>query len=216
MTRVNIGCGQTPTPGWQNYDNSLSLRIARLPSLVEKVLSAVGLLQPSQARYIAFCRQSQIKFADATRRIPEPSGSVEVVYSSHMVEHLGQDEALRFFKEALRILEPGGIIRIAVPDLRIYVDRYLTDQDGDAFVGSLHMLDRNPEGLLDRIKMAVSGFRGHKWVYDGHSLAKALTRAGFVEAEVMPAGVTQIADSGPLDLCERADESAYVEARKPL
>ncbi|VUX46358.1 Methyltransferase domain-containing protein (fragment) [Candidatus Defluviicoccus seviourii] len=108
MTRVNIGCGRTPTPGWHNYDNSLSLRIARLPYFAEKALLSVGLLQPSQASYIAFCRENQIKFADATRIIPEPSGSVEVVYSSHMVEHLGREEAQGFFVEALRVLRPGG------------------------------------------------------------------------------------------------------------
>lgn len=214
MIRVNIGCGPRPTEGWRNYDNSLSLRIAQLPSFVEKALSAVGLLQPSQANTIAVCRQNQIKFADATRHIPEPSETVDVVYSSHMVEHLSQDEALRFLKEALRILKPGGMIRIAVPDLRIYVERYLADEDGDQFVKSLLMLDRNPQGFIERLKMAILGFRDHKWMYDGKSLTKALTRAGFVEAEVLPAGITRIPDPGLLDLCERADQSVYVEARK--
>jgi len=27
--RVNIGCGQSPTPGWINFDNSLTVKIAR-------------------------------------------------------------------------------------------------------------------------------------------------------------------------------------------
>ncbi|VUX46357.1 Methyltransferase domain-containing protein (fragment) [Candidatus Defluviicoccus seviourii] len=109
----------------------------------------------------------------------------------------------------------GGVIRIAVPDLRICVERYLTDQDGDKFVQSLCMMDRNPQGIIERVRMAILGFRGHKWIYDGQSLATALMRAGFVDAELLPAGVTRIADTGALDLCERAEESVYVEARKP-
>jgi hypothetical protein len=27
--RVNVGCGSSPTPGWVNFDNSLSVRAAR-------------------------------------------------------------------------------------------------------------------------------------------------------------------------------------------
>ena len=33
MIRINIGCGQTPTKGWQNYDNSFSLKLAKIPIL---------------------------------------------------------------------------------------------------------------------------------------------------------------------------------------
>ena len=29
MTRVNVGCGMTPTRGWRNFDNSPSLKLAR-------------------------------------------------------------------------------------------------------------------------------------------------------------------------------------------
>lgn len=72
--------------------------MARLPSLVEMVLSVAGLLNPAQATYIAFCRRSKIKFVNAARHIPEPSRAVEVVYSSHTVEHLGQKQAQGFFK----------------------------------------------------------------------------------------------------------------------
>ncbi|HEY6786858.1 MAG TPA: hypothetical protein VI365_06065 [Trebonia sp.] len=27
--KVNVGCGATPTPGWVNFDNSMSIRMAR-------------------------------------------------------------------------------------------------------------------------------------------------------------------------------------------
>jgi hypothetical protein len=119
-----------------------------------------------------------------------------------------------FSRRLCASLSKGGI-RIAVADLRIYVDRYLVNQNGDEFVKSLNMVDRTPQGFIERLRTAISGFRGHKWVYDGQSLATVLTRAGFVEAQVLPAGMTRISDPGPLDLCERAGKSDYVEARKP-
>jgi hypothetical protein len=39
--RVNIGCGQTPTEGWNNYDNSLAVRIARIP-IIPDIASKLG------------------------------------------------------------------------------------------------------------------------------------------------------------------------------
>lgn len=214
MTRVNIGCGQTPIPGWHNYDNSLSLRIARLP-FAKRLLLFLGLVQPAQQRYIKFCKSGQIKFADATRSIPEPSDSVDALYSSHMLEHLSKDEANKFLKEAWRILKKGGIIRIAVPDLKIFVERYISDKNAEKFVSCLHMFDKNPDTFSERLRFLIAGFRGHKWMYDGQSLINLLERAGFVDARVMPAGITGIIDPGPLDLHERADESVYIEAVKP-
>ena len=34
--RVNVGCGSSPTPGWVNFDNSLSVRAARWPLLCRR------------------------------------------------------------------------------------------------------------------------------------------------------------------------------------
>jgi hypothetical protein len=52
-------------------------------------------------------------------------------------------------------------------------------------------------------------------MYDGPSLVRLLNGEGFFGARIVPPGVTGIADPGALDLRERADESVYVEARKP-
>ena len=42
-TRLNIGCGRSPTPDWINYDNSPSVWIARWPRLA-LLLSRLGLI----------------------------------------------------------------------------------------------------------------------------------------------------------------------------
>ena len=44
--RINVGCGMTPTPGWTNYDNSLSVKLARRPILAS---FATRFLLPKQA-----------------------------------------------------------------------------------------------------------------------------------------------------------------------
>jgi len=66
-----------------------------------------------------FAHFNSVEYCDAARRLPLPNAAADVLYSSHMLEHLDRDEASTFLKEARRILRCGGIIRIAVPDLRL-------------------------------------------------------------------------------------------------
>src|ERR1700760_2354812 len=84
---VNVGCGLTPTPGWLNLDNSLSVRTARLPALSAALRSA-RLLPARSAGLAGLAREGSVRFADAAARIPCADGSVAALYSSHMIEHL--------------------------------------------------------------------------------------------------------------------------------
>lgn len=48
------------------------------------------------------------------------SGSVAEIYASHVYEHLAYSTELeRAFSEAFRVLRPGGVIRIGVPDMDV-------------------------------------------------------------------------------------------------
>jgi predicted SAM-dependent methyltransferase len=58
--------------------------------------------------------------------IPFPNDSFDVVYHSHLLEHLPRKVADRFIKECFRVLRNDGIIRIAVPDLEKIAVSYLT------------------------------------------------------------------------------------------
>lgn len=58
------------------------------------------------------------------RGIPYPDSTFEVVYHSHVLEHFSRPHAVEFTKECWRVLKPGGIIRIAVPDLESIIHEY--------------------------------------------------------------------------------------------
>src|SRR5260370_12816703 len=131
--RVNIGCGQSPPPGWHNYDNSPAIWIGQ-SRLATGALRMLGLLNQGNLSYIAYCRQNDIRYADAIKHIPYADGSVSVIYSSHMVEHLDQTEARRFMQECYRALESGGTLRIAVPDLLPLARAYVAGGSADAFL----------------------------------------------------------------------------------
>ncbi len=214
LLRINVGCGKTPTAGYQNFDNSPSVKLAYRPLLV-RLMRAVGLLNSTQLSYIEYCRTHDIRFADVTLRIPLPSGSVDVVYTSHMVEHLDRREATAFLRESFRVLAPGGVLRVVVPDLGILVQRYVTEGDADELVRGTLMYRERPQGLPARLRAAFVGDREHMWMYDGLSLSRLLSSAGFADVRVVPAGDTGIADPGELDLAERSEQSVYVEGRRP-
>ena len=151
-------------------------------------------------------------WANGIKRIPENDSSVDVVYSCHMVEHIEKGNVALFFKEARRILKSGGIIRLAVPNLKYQVDSYLKDGDADKFIESTLLTRKNPKTLIEKIKYLIIGDRNHQWMYDGQSLCKLLSSAGFNEPMVLEAGLTNIQDPGMIDLKERAPESVFVEA----
>ena len=214
MTRINVGCGQTPTPGWTNYDNSPRVRAARVP-LVSSLADRIGLLTTQQRAFMQVAHARDIRYANVVRHIPEPDHSVDALYTSHMVEHLDLDEAQRFLREARRVLVPGGIIRVAVPNVRYHVDRYVADGDADGLLARLFLTRSRPKTWREKAAYLLVGDRQHQWMYDGASLCRLLALGGFEAAQEMPAGTTRIADPGPLDLAERSPESVFVEARNP-
>lgn len=57
--------------------------------------------------------------------IPFPDNYFDAVYHSHVLEHFTKEDAEEFIKECHRVLIPGGIIRIAVPDLEQISKNYL-------------------------------------------------------------------------------------------
>jgi predicted SAM-dependent methyltransferase len=57
--------------------------------------------------------------------IPFADNSYEVVYHSHVLEHFKKADGRNFIQECFRVLKPGGIVRIAVPDLERIAKEYL-------------------------------------------------------------------------------------------
>ena len=212
--RINIGCGQTPTPGWRNYDNSWSIKLAKSP-IVYRLMVAARLLSKPQEDFVAFAQNEHIDWADASVRIPESDGCADVLYTSHMVEHLEPVLALSFLAEARRVLKPGGVIRIAVPDIRYHIDNYIEDQDADNFISRTLLTRSAPKTLLAKVKYLAIGDRNHQWMYDGRSLCKLLGKAGFSDPQVAAPGTTRILDHAQLDLEERVPESVFAEATNP-
>ncbi|MGH8488241.1 MAG: class I SAM-dependent methyltransferase [Gammaproteobacteria bacterium] len=108
-----------------------------------------------------------------SRPLPVRSDSIEFIYSEHFIEHISLDRARRLLAECLRVLRPGGIIRLSTPDLRKLIASY---QAGS--VSAFRDVGWNP---ATPCQMVNEGMRlwGHAFVYDADELEAVLRAAGF-------------------------------------
>jgi predicted SAM-dependent methyltransferase len=68
---------------------------------------------------------TDVRQANIIDGVPLADGTADFIYHSHVLEHLCREDARRFLQECHRILKPGGILRIAVPDLEDAAREYL-------------------------------------------------------------------------------------------
>src|SRR5262245_57859715 len=116
---LNLGCGYKMNWTWTNIDFSAYARLIHHPLLI-RFLRGVGFLSQQRSVRLGMI-DPQIVLWDLRRGIPFGSETFSVVYSSHFLEHLEQNAAKRLLEECHRVLHPGGIVRIVVPDLEIIV-----------------------------------------------------------------------------------------------
>lgn len=63
-------------------------------------------------------------YLDAGKPFPFPDASFNFVFSEHLFEHLNYQQATNMLKKSYRVLKPGGVFRIATPDLQFLIRLY--------------------------------------------------------------------------------------------
>src|SRR5260370_18208686 len=137
-----------------------------------------ALIDAGSVEFAPFCRSHQVRYANAARRIPHATATVDAVYSSHMIEHLVRDDAWAFLLECHRVLRPGGRLRLVVPDLHALAHQYLQRGNADDFLGQLQFEPQLPPGLLGKLRWLWFGGRGHQRMYHPRSLGSLMEEAG--------------------------------------
>lgn len=66
-----------------------------------------------------------VKSANLLDRLPLADESASMVYSSHFLEHVPKSLVPVLLRDWLRVLQPGGVVRIVVPDLENLAREYL-------------------------------------------------------------------------------------------
>ena len=137
--------------------------------------------------------------------LPLPDGSVERIYSEHAIEHFTLEEGQSLLRECRRVLRPGGVLRVATPDLSAVFRAY--EQASWQRQSHPHWPD------LDQIDSAVRFVNcafhswGHQYLYDFDELARRLRAAGFSTIRRCVIGESEHAD---LRLLETRPESDLI------
>lgn len=181
---VHVGCGPVTPEEWINLDASWNLLAARVPGL-RRFMSAVGLISAEAAQH---AWADHIRHCDVTRGLPFHDAEAAAVYASHVLEHLTQRQARELVREAYRVLKPGGVLRIVVPDLERLARLYLqerangagNDNAANEFMEHLRTCpDYSRSALPLKLYRVYLDTLSHKWMYDTASLTALMAETGF-------------------------------------
>lgn len=112
---------------------------------------------------------------DVKQGIPCQDNDVDIINHSHLLEHLDRIEGFRFLKECYRVLKPGGIIRISVPDGKKLIGDYVHGRIKDyRYINvGVEKAEDDAEALYELL------MSNHKTIYDDVSLSGLLKKVGF-------------------------------------
>lgn len=227
--RLHLGCGLNTPEGWINLDGSWNARLSRHPGLRK----LIGILRFVPTSQLDISWDPNILVHDVRSPLPFGDNSLSAVYASHLLEHLYFEEAKRLLLECFRVLSPGGVLRMVVPDLGALVQEYLNEKQSlasSATTEAMTAADRLNEKLLLRSPAPPSGnpiyrfyitwkdFHSHKWLYDVDSLVNHFQRAGFMDVREMGFCQSRIEDIERIEKAERVLNGAgvCVEGVRPL
>jgi predicted SAM-dependent methyltransferase len=91
--------------------------------------------------------------ADASEHIPLDTGSIDEIHCVHVLEHVTRDKYQPMLREMHRVLKPGGLLYVEVPDFRGTIDnlkRAFERNDIDA----IHVWTTSVYGKNEREGMA--------------------------------------------------------------
>jgi SAM-dependent methyltransferase len=171
---IQYGSGFSAPEGWLNFDASPTLRFERLP-IIGRLVTKNATRFPANTR-----------FGNILRGLPVADGTADAIYASHVLEHLALEDCRAALRTTCRLLKPGGVFRLIVPDLHWRAAAYLAAAQAGApdasarFMRSCYLgAETAPRGLLPSLKALLS-HANHLWMWDEAAMRAALTQAGFV------------------------------------
>lgn len=144
---LNVGCGTDYKKGWINIDNNTDHNIEKLD--------------------LNWDLRNPLPFSDE---------SVDYIFNEHFMEHLTPEEGINANRDFLRVLKKGGVLRIAMPNLKDSVALYMDKNWRKHPVLKGHSL----ESIKTAAELINMSFRwwDHKWLYDWEELERRLKEAG--------------------------------------
>jgi hypothetical protein len=174
---LNVGCWTDIAEEWLNVDASFYVRLSKIPVVGLAILSALKAPQfpPS------------VCHGDLVKGLNLPPESCQLIFASHVLEHLSLEDFERALSNLYIYLKSDGILRIIVPDLAWYAKKYIqslsepekSSQAATEFMDISFLGYRaSRRTLYHRLQEILSNSR-HQWMWDEPSLRTALEKQGF-------------------------------------
>lgn len=146
---------------------------------------------------------------DLRKPLPFQNDSCSIVYSEHFFEHLDYpDLACSFLKECFRILKPGAIFSVVVPNIELVLNSYVKGGTAEYYDAQRKWHPKWCQTQMEHINYNFRQDGEHRFCYDMETLKKLLESIGFLD-------VHQRQFDPELDTPERITGSLYVNCRKP-
>ncbi len=199
---ANLGCGLRCLPGWQNVDGSLtalfgSRRLSSINDILYKLAGSSEFYTLEQ--YNEIIKNSGLLFFDLRDGVPFEDNSLDIIFTSHFLEHLTEADGLNFLKDCHRALKPGGLMRVLVPDLDFAAKLYASGKVDEMLRSFFYTSDR-------------FDFHAHKYGYNFGSLEAHLKTVGFREVRKQDYRKGECPDIDSLDVYP--GHSLFAECKK--
>jgi len=150
-------------------------------------------------------------FLDAREELPFENDSLDYIFCEHMIEHIGYQDGLKMLSECFRVLKKNGKIRIATPDLKVFLDLFSENKsdDQDQYMEWILKNWLNRQGVNEKnpvfnINLVMHAW-GHEFIYDDKTLIESLRRTGFRDSLSYKSG-----DSDDLNLKELESHGEFI------
>ena len=144
---------------------------------------------------------------DLTKPIPLNDSSVDIVYTSHLFEHLQYQDLLKVLSDIRRILKPGGKLSICVPNAGLYLRAYFNQEMFIKYNEMFPPAAVDTGSGIDQVNYIAYLNGDHTFMFDEINLVNILKKENFQNVSLR--------DFDPsIDHQEREFESIYALAIK--
>lgn len=146
---------------------------------------------------------------DITSGIRFPAESADGIFTEHCLEHITFEACQKVLREFRRLLRPGGILRVVIPDAELFLSLYMQTRQGRLAEFPFQEVHGRATPMMHVNRI----FRdhGHLFAYDFETLKYQMEKAGF--KQVARRDFRQGTDNTLLiDSEYRRPESLYIEA----
>jgi len=117
-SELNLGCGHVQPSDWVNVDGSNRAFLASRLNWLDSLLVRLGVIPPTE-----FNRDTT--YYNLFKGLPHADDEVACIYAGELWEHFEYEDTFALTRECHRVLKPGGVLHVCVPDGPTFWGRYL-------------------------------------------------------------------------------------------